>query len=143
MDQNALKGKRPSRVLPVPPEFRRPSRVRERDTLVNDVNLKTGCTILPHWEYQRGQDGGIISHFDIFGAGAGLERATQYIQKWIANAPGRSKESSAWAKMPAFDANKWYYEQLEALENERKQIFKGAPPQPHPCEQPLLMVRIL
>lgn len=142
MDQNALKGKKPNRVLPVPPEFRRPCRARERDAIVHDIKIKTGCTVIPHWDYQQAQGEGIISQFDIFGAGAGLERATHYIQEWIAKASRKSKESSAWAKTPAFDVNKWYAERIEELELERKQIFKGPPPQPHECEPPLHMVSL-
>ena len=140
LDRNAFMGKKPNRVVPVPPEFRRPTRISERDSISNNVKTKTGCIVIPHWNYQKGQDEGIIYQFDFFGTGAGLESAVRHIQQWISRACGKSKESSAWAKTPAFNANKWYYEQVEEMEHERKQAFKGPPPKSHECEFPLYKV---
>lgn len=123
IDQNALRGMKPNRIIPVPPEFRRSCRASERDLIINDIHVNTGCRVLAQW------DQSIIYQFEIFGTGAGLEKAIRYINQWISNAHTKSKESTAWAKTPAFDANAWYYEQVEGLELQRKQVFKGPAPE--------------
>lgn len=134
IDQNALKGRKPNKIIPVPPEFRRPSRARERDLIKNEIKVNTDCDVLPQW------DKGIIYQFDIFGGGIGLEKAIRYINRWISNTHTKSKDSSAWGKTPAFDANTWYYEQIDSLELERKKIFKGPAPEVAEGETPLLKV---
>jgi hypothetical protein len=118
-DPNALRNRRPNKVIPVPQEFRRLSHLAERNTLVNDIKTSTGCTVVPQCDQGR------VLQFGIIGAGAGLEKAIRQINEWISNAHVKSKDSSAWAKMPAFDVNKWYYEQVTEMELQHKQIFKG------------------
>jgi hypothetical protein len=133
-DPNVLKNKKPNKIIPVPPEFRRLSHAAERNTLVNDIKTGTGCTVIPQWDQGR------VYQFGIIGAGQGLEKAVRRINEWIATAHVKSKDASAWAKMPAFDANKWYYDQVQELEQQHKQVFKGAIPEVVEGETPLLSV---
>jgi hypothetical protein len=44
--------------------------------------------------------------------------------------------------MPAFDSNKWYYEQVEELERQRRAVFKGPVPDVPEGEPPLARVKI-
>ncbi|CAN9459735.1 hypothetical protein CUC08_Gglean010604 [Alternaria sp. MG1] len=113
---------KPNKTILVPQEFRRPTHARECDNIVNEVKVRTGCAVIPQW------DDGRIYQFGIAGGGAGLEKAVRYINQWISNAHVKSKDSSAWAKMPAFDPNKWYYEQIEEMERQRKEAFRGTAP---------------
>ena len=133
-DPNALKNKKPTKVIPVPPEFRRLCHAVERNTLVNDIKTSTGCTVIPQWDQGR------VYQFGIIGTGAGLEKAVRRLNEWIASAHVKSKDASAWAKMPAFDPNKWYYEKVEEMEQQHKQIFKGPIPDVAEGEMPLLSV---
>jgi hypothetical protein len=120
-------GKKPNRTVTVPLEYQRQTLTRERDTLVNDVQVETNCHVDPHL------DQGKIKSFDIYGAGSNLNKAVARINEWISNAHTKSRESAAWAKLPAYDANKWHYDRVEEKENESKQRFKGpVPPQGDP-----------
>ena len=121
-DKHAIIGKKPNKVIAVPHEFRRHMWTRERDALVHDIKISTGCDICIHL------DQSVISQFELFGSGASLEKAVRHINQWITKAPTKSKDSAAWAKMPAFDPDTWYYNQVEAMEAERKQQFKGPIP---------------
>ncbi|KAL1791959.1 hypothetical protein ACET3X_009710 [Alternaria dauci] len=122
---------KPNRTIPVPQEFRRPTHARECENIVNEVKIRTGCVVIPQW------DSGRICQFGIAGGGAGLEKAVRYINQWISNAHVKSKDSSAWAKMPAFDPDKWYYEQIEEMERQRKEVFRGTAPKVSEGEAPL------
>ncbi|KAF2131619.1 hypothetical protein P153DRAFT_336064 [Dothidotthia symphoricarpi CBS 119687] len=115
-------GRKPNKVIPVPLEYRRKTLARERDVFVRDLEVKTGCEVELHWDQGR------ITQFDLFGSGAGVEKAVRHINQWISNAHVKSREAASWAKTPAFDANKWYYEEIEAMELEHKQKFKGPVP---------------
>lgn len=117
-----LTGRKPNKTIPVPSEFRRDTHARERDVLVNDIKVKTDCQLVPHWEQ------GKICRFDIYGPSAGVEKAVALINKWISNAHVKSKDSSAWAKLPAFDVDDWYYEKVAEMEGERKKMFLGPKP---------------
>jgi hypothetical protein len=121
-NSNVLKNRKPNKVIPVPPEFRRLSHARERENLVNDIKISTGCIVEPEGEQGR------IHQFGIIGAGAGLEKAIRHINEMISNTHIKSKDAAAWAKIPAFDANKWYYEQVADMEQRLKQVFKGPLP---------------
>jgi hypothetical protein len=122
-DPIVLKNRKPNKVISVPPEFRRLSHTREHENLVNDIKISTGCIVILQGEQGR------IYQFGIIGAGAGLEEAIQYINGWISNAHIKSKYAAAWVKMPAFDANKRYYEQGAEMEQRHKQRFKGPIPE--------------
>ncbi|KAH9870555.1 hypothetical protein IAQ61_006031 [Plenodomus lingam] len=111
------KGRKPNKTIPVPPEYRVVTLARERDLLVNEVLVNTGCTVVPYSEQGR------VTRFEIYGAAA--DAAVAMINKWISKAHVKSKAASSWAKTPAFNANDWYYEQITEMELERKQMFKG------------------
>jgi hypothetical protein len=122
IDPNAFKGKKPTKIVPVPHEYRRQTFARERDTLINDLRVETDCIVIPHWDQTT------IKYFEIFGSGPNAEKAIRHLHQWISNAHVKSVASSAWAKMPAYNFDKWYYDEVEKLEIERKQRFRGPPP---------------
>jgi hypothetical protein len=122
IDPAASSGKKPNKVIPVPHEYRRQTLVRERDTLISEIRAETNCVVIPHW------DQGVIKSFDIFGSGPNVEKAVRHLHQWISNAHTKSIASSAWAKMSAYNYDKWYYEEVEKLESERKQRFKESIP---------------
>lgn len=122
---------KPNKTIVVPQEFRRPTHARECDNIVNEVKIITGCTVIPQWNDGR------IYQFGIVGGGVGLEKAVRYINQWISNAHVKSKDSSAWARMSAFDPNKWYYEKIEEMERQRKEAFRGTAPKVSEGETPL------
>ncbi|EFQ89709.1 hypothetical protein CFE70_002210 [Pyrenophora teres f. teres 0-1] len=122
-DQNVPKLKRPNKVIPVPIELRRRSQPRERDIIVNDVKTATGCEVILQW------DNGRIQEFGILGSGPGLDKAVRYINEWIFKGNTKTAESSAWAKMSAFNNDNWHYDKIEQLERVRKQQFKEAVPE--------------
>lgn len=116
-------GRKANKIVPIPPEFRRHTHSTERDLLVNDIFTKTNCTVVPVW------DKGTIIRFDIHGSGAAGEQAVRLINEWMKKAHVISKDSSAWAKTPAFDVNGWYYDQIKEMEGDRKQKYKEPPPE--------------
>ncbi|KAI4616063.1 hypothetical protein J4E83_006733 [Alternaria metachromatica] len=125
---------KPKRFIPVPPEYRRLTHTTERELIVNEIKINTGCDVIPKW------DAGYITQFAIAGQGAGLEKAVRYINHWISNAHIKSKDSSSWAKTPAFDHNKWYYDSIEERERQRKDEFKGKAPEVSKGEMPLASI---
>lgn len=125
---------KPKRFIPVPPEYRRLTHATERELIVNDIKINTGCDVIPKW------DAGYITQFAIAGQGAGVEKAVRYINHWISNAHIKSKYSSSWAKTPAFDHNKWYYDSIEERERQRKDEFKGKAPEVSKGEMPLASI---
>jgi hypothetical protein len=128
IDPNAFTGKKPNKTIPVPPEYRRQTLIRERETLINDLRVDTNCHVVPHWD-----QGGIVMSLDIYGAGSSVEKAIGRINLWISTAHTKAKAAASWAKMPAYNFNDWYYEQVEQHENIRKQLYKGpVPPEGHP-----------
>jgi hypothetical protein len=128
VDPTAFIGKKPNKIIPVPPEYRRQTLTRERETLINDLRVDTNCHVVPHWD-----QGGIIMSFDIYGTGSSVEKAIGRINQWISNAHVKAKAAASWAKLPGYNFNDWYYEQVEQHENIRKQLYKGpVPPEGHP-----------
>ncbi|KAI4686318.1 hypothetical protein J4E81_008670 [Alternaria sp. BMP 2799] len=125
---------KPKRFIPVPPEYRRLTHTTEREHIVNEIKINTGCDVIPKW------DAGYITQFAIAGQGAGVEKAVRYINHWISNAHIKSKDSSSWAKTPAFDHNKWYYDSIEERERQRKDEFKGKAPEVSKGEMPLASI---
>lgn len=122
-DKNSFIGKKPNKIIPVPDEYRRLTSARERDTLVNDLKVTTNCTVVPRWEQ------GKICRFDIYSSAAGVEHAIRHLNQWISTAHARSKDSSAWPKIPAFEFDQWYYEEVAEMEDARTQMFKEPAPQ--------------
>ncbi|KAI4925033.1 uncharacterized protein J4E92_007071 [Alternaria infectoria] len=125
---------KPKRFIPVPPEYRRLTHTTERELIVNEIKINTGCDVIPKW------DAGYITQFAIAGQGAGVEKAVRYINHWISNAHIKSKDSSSWAKTPAFDHNKWYYDSIEERERQRKEEFKGKAPEVSKGDMPLASI---
>ncbi|KAF1943245.1 hypothetical protein EJ02DRAFT_343738 [Clathrospora elynae] len=116
-----LKGKK-SRIIPVHPEFRRDMHKSECDRLLEEVQIKTDCIVLAHWEQYN------IIKFEVFQA-TGVEKAVVMLNKWIAKGPMKTKESSAWAKMPAYNAGEWYNGEVEESEDKRKESYKTSTPE--------------
>lgn len=76
-----------------------------------------------------------LTGFYLYGTGSQADAAVRIINKWIESARTKSTHTSQWAKMKAFDLNKWYYDEVSQLEDERRQRFKRAPPEePLPFE---------
>lgn len=134
MDKKELIGKKPVKVVLVPPEFRRRTYPAERDGLVNDVKVRTGCDLVVHW------DNGRICQFDLYGSAINVTDATGILHQWISAARQKSKDSSSWAKLTAFNADKWYYDRVEEMEQDRKEVFLGPIPQSLENGDPLYSV---
>ncbi|KAL5116760.1 hypothetical protein ACEQ8H_005372 [Pleosporales sp. CAS-2024a] len=110
----------------VPCEFRRHTLKAERNTLVHDLQVDTGCHVVPHWEQGTGK----IKLFEIYGSRSGVEKAVAYIYSWITASQTNPKTTaaSAWAKIPAYNFNNWYYKGVDQMVNEHKQQYKGPVP---------------
>jgi hypothetical protein len=124
-DREKLTDKQPARSVPVPPQFQRNTTMTERTTLMNDVYIATTCKILI--EKQRGS--GKILAFHLYGTGKVLDRATEMVNQWVSKVHAKPSGSAAWARSNAFDLNQWYYNQVEEMEQDRKDMFKGKAPQ--------------
>src|SRR5690242_10864341 len=125
IEESVLRQKKVTCTIPVHGEFRRITHRREGTTFVNSIYNETGCIVVAHWDQQT------IKRFDVF-AGAGSQNAVVAVNKWIARGGEKSKDSSAWAKTPAFNHDKWYQEQLERNEDERMEFFLGPVPDAQP-----------
>lgn len=117
-----LRHKKANRTIPVHPEFRRETHKTECDRLLQDVRVDTGCIVLAYWDHYK------IVKFDVFG-GAGVESAVGMLNDWIAKGGERTKGSRAWAKMPAYNADQWYYGAVQQMEDARKEAFKTDEPE--------------
>ncbi|KAH7095379.1 hypothetical protein FB567DRAFT_29175 [Paraphoma chrysanthemicola] len=120
IDKSAFIGKKPSKVISVPHEYQRVTLARERDLLVHDIKENTNCVVIPQWDRQ-----GKVTSFDLHGSGFAVDKAVRRLHEWISNAQKKSVGASAWAKMPAWIYNDWYYQTVETMELERKQKYKG------------------
>ncbi|OSS49695.1 hypothetical protein B5807_06148 [Epicoccum nigrum] len=119
--ESDIKQKRIACKIPVHAEYRRPTHRREGETLVNSVYKETGCIVVAHWQQQ------FIVGFEVL-AGPNSNNAVAVINQWIAQGNEKSKDSSAWAKMPAFNIDGWYQQQLQQQDNERRERFLGPVP---------------
>jgi hypothetical protein len=115
--------RKPAEEIDVPREYRRTTYQREADRLTHTWKVEYGCDVALWWEQWR------ITKFAVYGTGAGLEKTIGEIHKWILKAKDKAKESSAWAKMPAYDVNEWWFEQVRSKEAARKEVFKGPVPE--------------
>jgi hypothetical protein len=120
IELSAFNGKKPNKVVPVPREYQRQTLARERDLLVNDIKIQTNCVAIPRWDSQ-----GKVTSFELHGSGYAIDKAVRLLNSWISNAQKKSIGASAWAKMPAWVYNDWYYQTVEIMELERKQKYKG------------------
>lgn len=136
VDKKELIGKKPIKTISVPSELRRPTNIAERDILTSELKIRWQCDLVVHW------DNGRIRQFDIYGSAADATNATGFLNRWVSNAHLKSKDSSSWAKTSAFNADKWYYDQLDLMERDRKEVFKGPAPQSLENGDPLPHVSI-
>jgi hypothetical protein len=116
-----FRGLRPARRVIVPQEYLRATYARERERNYYTWKYNTGCEILAYGRYNK------ITRFEVFGAK--VDQAVKEINEWIMDATTKSAESTAWAKIKAFDANEFGYDRLRAWENQRKQMFNGPIPE--------------
>jgi hypothetical protein len=126
-------GQKPSKVIPVPLEFRRRTHATERDILVYELEVEARCFLRPHW------DEGRITLFEIFGvpsAKSNVEGAAARINHWIATAHSKSSDSSAWAKTKAWDFNQWYYNEIDQAGEMDRKRYIGPKPLPGDPEAP-------
>lgn len=121
-------GKKPNKVIPVPYEYRRQTLTREGDILINDLKHEANCHVILRWDKPPAFKDRIIISFEVYGTGADVERGISQINRWISRAHIKSKDSSAWAKIPAYDPDDWYYDRIDNMEVERKLLFKGPMP---------------
>jgi hypothetical protein len=134
--ESDIKQKKVACKIPVQPEYRRPTHRREGDTLVNSVYKDTGCIVVAHWQQQY------IAGFEVL-ASPNSSNAVAAINHWIARGNEKSKESSAWAKMRAFNVDDWYQQQLQQQDNERRERFLGPVPNAQEDEPERLTVKFL
>lgn len=121
VDESTLRQKKVYCTIPVNAEYKRETHRREGTILVDSVYNDTGCIVVAHWEQST------VKRFDVY-AGAGSQSAVATINRWIARGEQKSKDSSAWAKTPAFNHAQWYQEELERREEERMEGFLGSVP---------------
>ncbi|KAH8731184.1 hypothetical protein GQ44DRAFT_699494 [Phaeosphaeriaceae sp. PMI808] len=122
-DKSAFVGKKPSKVVLVPLEYRRQILHAERVLLASDIKIDTGCVIFPNT-----RDKNTVVSFDVFGGGPGLEHAVRRLNEWVTKSHAKSARSSAWAKKKAFEYNKQYTENMQQLEYQKSQRFRGPIP---------------
>lgn len=133
IDPDKYKDKKPNKVIPVPPEYRRQTLGREGANLIYDIRVGANCHVVLQWDKPPAFGGRYIIAFEIYGAGADVERGVSRINQWIFQAHVKSRDASAWAKIPAYNPDDWYYQQIEAKQNARKALFRGpVPPSDHP-----------
>jgi hypothetical protein len=114
----------PNRTIRVPPEYRPGLGRHDLKAICFEWKNKSGCDVFYNWEPRRG-----LSSFNLFGGQAQVDAAVRLINKWLENATTKSGASVAWAKMTAYDPNKWYYDEVGEMEAERKQMFKEPLPE--------------
>lgn len=83
---------------------------------------ETGCEIEVNFDGRK-------RVFRLHGSRESAEKATKLINRWLEEVSTKSVPSATWAKNGAFDYNKWYYDEVTHLENERKQKYL-LPPSP-------------
>ncbi|KAF2691292.1 hypothetical protein K458DRAFT_287346 [Lentithecium fluviatile CBS 122367] len=123
-NQNKFIGRKPSRTVNVPSEYIRDTTIREKERVVDELKLETGCDVLPRTDHKKR-----ITRFEIYSAGSGVDNAVVKVNEWIVKASTKSKESSAWAKLPAFFHDKWYDNAVREAEKARRARFKEPIPE--------------
>ncbi|KAF9696079.1 hypothetical protein EKO04_006091 [Ascochyta lentis] len=121
VEESILRQKQVSNTIPVHAEYRRATHRREGATLIDSIHKETGCIVVAHWDHST------IKRFDVY-AGTGLKSAVAAINKWITRGDQKSKESSAWAKVPAFNQAQWCQDQFELEQEEKMGLFLGPVP---------------
>jgi hypothetical protein len=139
--QDTSRGK-PNRIVEVPPESQRRVFPNEREHLVQNVKSSTGCDVVPRWFKDQGSESAIY-RFEIFGSGPGVDRATRLLNNWVTHSHDRSEKSNAWAKLNGYDPDRWYYDEVERLDDEWRQQFKGPIPEPQEGDSALPKVSVM
>jgi hypothetical protein len=132
-------GRKPTRTIQVP-EGTLPH--IPHNNIITTCNFwkgeSNGCEVVAQWSHgPKYKD--IVSRrltgFNLYGTGSQADAAVRIINKWIESVRNKNPSTTRWAKNKAFDANKWYYDEINQMENERRQKFKGPPPdEPLPFE---------
>ncbi|KAF2120625.1 hypothetical protein BDV96DRAFT_485191 [Lophiotrema nucula] len=126
-------GRKPQRTVVVRQEIRPNVHHGDVHFLAKRLKDDTGCEVVPQLNYRRQ-----VERFDIFGSNiTQLDTTVKAINRWIETANTKTSASASWAKLPAYDFNKWYYEQIKIMEDERKQMFKGPFPDDLPYSIPV------
>lgn len=131
IEESALRQKKVKERIPVQAEFQRTTYKREISTFVNSIYTDTGGIVVAHWDQNQ------IKRFEVF-VGPGSKSAIVAVNKWIKRGDEKSKDAAAWAKLPAFNHDQWYREELERREHDRLELFLG----PEPEEQEDEPVRV-
>jgi hypothetical protein len=129
-----VSGRKPTRTIQIPDKMLptiTPHDVNRYTNLCKTEANATDVDIIPQWN--RGpRFNEIIPRklvaLNLYGPACQADAAVRRLNKWMENLRGRSDATARWAKQKAFDPNKWYYEEVNQLEKERKQKFKGPPP---------------
>lgn len=119
-----MSSRKPIKVIQVPAENRSNVYFNTIKNLCGFWKNDTGCEIVPI----KGYDNRVV-RFDFYGSSTQAEAALRVVNTWLENANRKTAASQAWAKTPAFDANKWYYAEVEAMEADRKEMFKKPLPE--------------
>jgi hypothetical protein len=122
-DKTTNAGKKPGRILEVSPELGRSFQYFEVKRVVRVWKFELDCDVEP-----RFQNGRLI-RFEIFGPSANLDATYRDVKKWIDWSVTKTTASASWAKMPAWENRKWTEDKLRQEVKERKQVFRGPPPE--------------
>lgn len=112
------RGRKPTKVVNVPPEQRLDGHINIK-AFCESWYQETECVVEPIFRYGR------LNSFHLFGSKSEVDAATRKINKWLQQVSTKTVASSAWAKLEAFDHNKWWYQSYAENEEERKQQFLG------------------
>ncbi|KAF2472162.1 uncharacterized protein BDR25DRAFT_313338 [Lindgomyces ingoldianus] len=115
--------RKPNRTVNVPIEYQPSMSWPDLERISKVLSVESGCEVVPRMENRQ------PTKFEIFGQGLQLEAAVKVVNRWIENAPSKTPASSSWPKTSAFHANKWYYDTVKQMDMERKEKFKGEPPE--------------
>lgn len=121
-------GRTPAKTLHIPEEYRRETLLQEEKRLIDTWKKETTCEVVPTVIMESPRR--IITQFRIFGTGSGgVDKAVKAINDWILATMTKSSGSGAWAKLEAWEYNKWYDNEVRKMENARKQRYKRPVPQ--------------
>ncbi|KAF2661354.1 hypothetical protein K491DRAFT_574225, partial [Lophiostoma macrostomum CBS 122681] len=127
-------GKKPTKTIIVPAELRPSLHYEDIKAKCFFWRQETECEVVPM------MISGKLMKLDLFGSGTQVAAATRAINKWIQVANTKTAASSAWPKMEAFDANKWWYKNFDENEIERKSKYLGTLLEEHYNQYPLTVI---
>ncbi|KAF2272100.1 uncharacterized protein EI97DRAFT_485524 [Westerdykella ornata] len=116
-------GRKPTRIIYLPPEHRpdiTPHSVRQ---YCDQWTKETGCGVVPVFRYRK------LERFELFGSGSQVDAATRSVNKWVEYAKSKRGGTLGWHKLSAFDVNRGYYDEINDMEADRKQMFRSAVPE--------------